>query len=159
MASPARPLLAAAALVLAAASACGSTTAGSGGAGSDTTRSMPTTTAPSSEAPPAPSPTGSASALPVPAEVLGRPAVKAAVADAAKREGVGADEVVLAAFTPVTWSDGSLGCPQPGMAYTQATVEGELLLLRVGTALLQYHGRVGGPFAYCADPTSGYTVG
>ena len=37
--------------------------------------------------------------------------------------------------------------------------EGSIVGILVGTALLQYHGRVGGPFAYCADPTSGYTVG
>ncbi len=31
-------------------------------------------------------------------------------------------EVVLA--ESVTWSDGSLGCPQPGQSYTQALVDG-----------------------------------
>ena len=74
------------------------------------------------------------------------------------REGVAPDEVVIAAWTPVTWNDGSLGCPEKGMAYTQALVDGELLLLRVGTGLFQYHAGRGGSFAYCADPSATYTV-
>jgi hypothetical protein len=67
--------------------------------------------------------------------------------------------VVIAAWSPVTWSDGSIGCPQKGMSYTQATVPGELLMLRVDSALFQYHARTGGSFAYCANPSAGYTVG
>ena len=58
----------------------------------------------------------------------------------------------------MTWSDGSLGCPQEGMAYTQALVDGELLLLRVGTGLFQYHGGEGGSLSYCANPSATYTV-
>lgn len=85
--------------------------------------------------------------------------VAPAIEDTAGREGVSAAEVVIAAWSPVTWSDGSLGCPQKGMSYTQATVEGELLMLRVGTDLFQYHARTGGPFTYCANPSAGYTVG
>jgi hypothetical protein len=68
------------------------------------------------------------------------------------------DEVVIAAWSPVTFSDGSLGCPKEGMSYTQAQVEGEVLLLRVGTGLFQYHAAGDGPFAYCANPSSAYSV-
>ena len=59
----------------------------------------------------------------------------------------------------MTWNDGSLGCPTKGMSYTQALVEGELLMLRTDTGLFQYHASAGGPFAYCADPIANYTVG
>ena len=79
----------------------------------------------------------------------------AAIADAAERAKVDPAEVVIAAWSPVTLNDGSLGCPKKGMGYTQALVEGELLLLRVDTALFQYHARTGGPFAYCANPLEG----
>jgi acyl-CoA synthetase (AMP-forming)/AMP-acid ligase II len=58
----------------------------------------------------------------------------------------------------VEWSDGSLGCPQKGMDYTQALVDGELLMLRVEQALFQYHSARGGPFTYCAAPDASYTV-
>jgi hypothetical protein len=67
--------------------------------------------------------------------------------------------VVIAAWSPVTWNDGSLGCPKKGMSYTQALVEGELLLLRTETGLFQYNAKTRGPFAYCATPSAGYTVG
>ena len=104
-----------------------------------------------------PSPTGTGSALPD--DIRTRPTVVAAIDDTASREGVPPEQVVVAAWSPVTWTDGSLGCPQEGMSYTQALVEGELLILRVGAELFQYHARTGSPFTYCATPTAGYTVG
>lgn len=38
--------------------------------------------------------------------------------------GVGANELTLVRSSATEWSDGSLGCPRPGMAYTQAIVPG-----------------------------------
>ena len=35
-----------------------------------------------------------------------------------------ADTLVLAVWEPATWSNGALGCPDPGSSYTQAIVEG-----------------------------------
>ena len=102
-----------------------------------------------------PSP-GSDAALPD--DLRTRPAVAAAIAETATREDVAPGTVVIAAWSPVTWNDGSIGCPQQGQAYTQALVDGELLLLRVGTGLFQYHAAEGGPFAYCADPSATYSV-
>ena len=32
----------------------------------------------------------------------------------------------------VTWRDGSRGCAQPGMAYTQALIDGSRITLRAG---------------------------
>jgi hypothetical protein len=95
----------------------------------------------------------------LPGDLRTRPAVAAAIADTAERAQVGPDEVVIAAWSPVTWNDGSLGCPKEGMSYTQATVPGELLMLRVDSALFQYHARTGGSFAYCASPSAGWAVG
>ena len=93
-----------------------------------------------------------------PVDVRVQPRVAAAIGDLASRESVAPEQAVVAAFTPVTWSDGSIGCPRPGMAYPQVQVEGELLILRLGTRLFQYHSRGAEPFTYCADPTAGYTV-
>ncbi len=167
-----RPLLVVAAILLAVTAACGSTSSGTGSSGSSgstgstgsasPTGAVPTATPPPSTdtptVPPSPVPTSDLADVPLPPGVMERPAVRAAVEDAATRRQVGTDQVVGAAFVAVTWNDGSLGCPQKGMSYTQMTVEGELLILRVGTALLQYHGRVGGPYTFCAAPTAGYRV-
>ena len=100
---------------------------------------------------------GTSAALPD--DIRTRPTVAAAIGDLAARENVTADQVVVAAWTPVTWTDGSLGCPQEGMSYTQALVEGELLILRTDSGIFQYHARTGGPFAYCENPSAGYSVG
>ena len=43
-------------------------------------------------------------------------------ADAAQRAGVALDKVKVLTVESVTWSDCSLGCPEPGMMYTQALV-------------------------------------
>jgi hypothetical protein len=41
------------------------------------------------------------------------------------------------------WRDGSLGCPQPDMMYTQALVDGYLIQLSAGSRLYNYHGANG----------------
>ncbi len=123
------------------------------------------TPSPATPTPTAASPGGTASVTPptgggatLPDDLRARPAVASAIADLAERQGVDPAQVVIAAWTPVTWNDGSLGCPQEGMGYTQVQVDGQLLVLRVDTALFQYHARGGGPFAYCANPSKGYSV-
>ncbi|WP_392544326.1 hypothetical protein [Oryzobacter telluris] len=158
MSAPARPVLAATTLLVVAllTTACGSTP-GSGGA-QDAGPSATPTASPSTPQP-SPSATLPAGGGLIPADARDRPQVKAAIEAAATLQKVTPDEVVIASFTPVTWNDGSLGCPKKDMSYTMATVEGELLILRVGMALLQYHGRVGGPYTYCPDPSAGYSVG
>ena len=105
------------------------------------------------------SPTPSGVAATLPADLRTRPPVAAAITDAAERAKVTPDEVVIAAWSPVTFTNGSLGCPKEGMSYTQALVEGELLLLRTDSSIFQYTARTGGPFGYCAHPSSDYTVG
>ena len=73
--------------------------------------------------------------------------------DLAKRLSVNPDQIELVSFTPVTWPDGSMGCPEPGMMYTQVLVEGYRIQLRSGGRDYEYHG--GGtraPFL-CAKPS------
>ena len=146
--------------------ACGATFSDGDGDASTPASDAPTTpgagtpTSSSSAPPTLPTPAESAApGAPVPEGLREQPRVAAAIADTATREGVDPAQVLVAAWSPVTWSDGSLGCPQPGMSYTQATVEGELLILRVAGGLFQYHARTGGPFAFCAEPSAGYAVG
>ncbi|HAX24861.1 MAG TPA: hypothetical protein PLR44_11150 [Thermomicrobiales bacterium] len=40
----------------------------------------------------------------------------------------------------VTWPDGSLGCPRPGLLYTQALVRGYFIQLRAAGRDWNYHG-------------------
>ena len=75
--------------------------------------------------------------------------VTAARADAARRSGLPPAQVQLVKAEPVTWSDGSLGCPRPGMLYTQALVPGYRLQLRVGSEIWNYHGSERGALALC----------
>jgi hypothetical protein len=75
------------------------------------------------------------------------PQIEAAIADAAERFGVDPTTVAVARSLRVTWSDGSLGCPQGDMMYTQALVDGFLLTLEVAGQRVDYHGAMDGePF-------------
>lgn len=69
--------------------------------------------------------------------------------DAAERSRLPADQLEVLSFEPVTWSDGSLGCPAPGMSYTQALVPGYRVRVRAGTAVLDYHATARGHFIVC----------
>ncbi len=102
------------------------------------------TTPPSSEpAPPSELPT------------LDVPATPVAVAtdDLAARLGLAADAISLVLTEDVTWSDGSLGCPEPGMAYTQALVDGFRIVLAAGGVEYHYHAAIGSDPFYCANPS------
>jgi hypothetical protein len=73
--------------------------------------------------------------------------VEKAKEDLAQRLSIAISEINLLEARQVTWPDGSLGCPQPGMVYTQVPVEGLLIRLGVGKAMYFYHsGRSGDPF-------------
>lgn len=80
-------------------------------------------------------------------ELLGR-----ILADAKERTGASADELRVVVAEAVTWSDGSLGCPQPGMGYTMALVPGYRVVVEAGGVEHHYHASERGAFTYCADP-------
>ena len=98
-----------------------------------------------SSAPPGATPTvPPPSAGPVPVGVAA--AIRQALADASQRTGRPTDELQIVSAESVTWPDGALGCPQPGMAYTQALVPGFRVRVRAGEELFDYHsGRSGAP--------------
>lgn len=81
------------------------------------------------------------------------PFAAAAVADLAKRLGVDESTITVAVAEFMVWPDGSLGCPEPGMAYTQVQVEGSRAVLIQGNSTYFYHGGEGvpGPFL-CENP-------
>ncbi|WP_427913647.1 hypothetical protein ACPWT1_01350 [Ramlibacter sp. MMS24-I3-19] len=75
--------------------------------------------------------------------------VEAARSDAAGRSGLPAREMKLVALESVTWPDGSLGCPRPGMGYTQALVPGYRIRLQVGREVWDYHASERGGLVLC----------
>lgn len=72
-----------------------------------------------------------------------------ALADAMKRTGLDRRLLKVRSAETVTWSDGSLGCPQPGMLYTQALVPGYRVWIDAGGKLLDYHAGRSGPPMFC----------
>ncbi|HLS39315.1 MAG TPA: hypothetical protein VK038_00960 [Ornithinicoccus sp.] len=162
-----RSALAAGVLALALLAGCGSQETpeepGSTGDAAPTTEE-PTTEEPTTEEPTVqPTPSDDTGATPVPPQaalptgpvppaVAERPQVRKAVADLAQRLGVEESAVTVAGHREVTWRDGSLGCPEPGMMYTQALVPGEQLVLEVDGKLYAYHAATGRDFSYCANP-------
>ena len=70
-------------------------------------------------------------------------------ADLAGRLGIEAEAIELVQAEAVTWPDGSLGCPEPGMFYTQALVEGYRVILRAGGEEYDYRAAEQGYFKLC----------
>jgi len=74
---------------------------------------------------------------------------KNAVTDLAARIGVAADAITVREARSVQWGSGAMGCPKPGMNYTQAIVPGVRLLLAVNETIYYYHGRTGKSLFFC----------
>jgi hypothetical protein len=126
-------------LVAALAIGCGESSDRGEGAPVETPSSSPSEGEPTS--PPSP-PTGPSA---------GR--VEVAVADLATRLGIDPTAVEVVSVEEVTWRDGSLGCAQRGMAYTQALVAGSRIVLRADGAEHEYHQGGSKPPFRCAKPT------
>jgi len=75
--------------------------------------------------------------------------VQAALADAARRTGLDAGALRISSAERVIWSDGSLGCPQPGQMYTQALVPGHRIRIVAGEQTLDYHAGLRGEPRLC----------
>ncbi|HET9693158.1 MAG TPA: hypothetical protein VFP48_02145 [Steroidobacteraceae bacterium] len=77
------------------------------------------------------------------------PMLEAALDDATRRTSTERAAIDVVFAGPVTWSDGSLGCPEPGMMYTQALVPGYRIVLRAGAQVLNYHAGRSGEARFC----------
>jgi hypothetical protein len=75
--------------------------------------------------------------------------IEAALADAANRSTTARTDITVVSAEAVTWPDGSLGCPQPGMMYTQALVSGYRIVLQAGDTVLNYHSAARGRPVFC----------
>jgi hypothetical protein len=92
----------------------------------------------------------------VPSASIPREVRRAVVADAAKRFKVAASAVVLTQVEKITWSDASLGCPEPGRMYGQMLVEGFRVTAKTDGGSLIYNADAGGNVVSCgAVPRAG----
>ena len=66
-----------------------------------------------------------------------------------------AEDIHVVSAAEVTWNDGSLGCPEPGMMYTMALVPGYRIVLESGGVQYDYHGGRSGKPRLCQQPTGG----
>lgn len=160
-----------AALLAAGLAACGATPAAPGSPAAPSPTAAPAAPAPTTTPLPAPVATSvplPAPTLPVDAStiipavptVLGgaglnlpQEALGTAVADLAGRLGVAAADISIVSAEAVEWSDGSLGCPQPGMMYPQVITPGVRVVLGAGGNEYAYHGDTQGVLFYCENPT------
>ena len=67
------------------------------------------------------------------------PLVRQAKDDLASRLARPITEICMISFEEVTWPDGALGCPHPGMKYTQVPVDGARIILAIGGRRYEYH--------------------
>ncbi|WP_433158651.1 hypothetical protein [Kribbella sp. CA-247076] len=144
-------VLAAAALLV----ACGNES-GTEGRPTVSTTPSPGTPSPGTPDPGTPSPGTPSPGTPSPEPSgPGSPAagaIEQAKADLVKRLGIEANQVTVVSAGEVTWPDGSLGCPEPGMNYTQALVPGSRVVLEAGGKEYHYHSGGTRPPFLCTNP-------
>lgn len=80
------------------------------------------------------------------------PEVQAAIDDLATHLGVDPADITVVSYADVTWPDGSIGCPQPGMSYTQALVPGSRLVLDHEGSEYAYHAGREPDLVRCDNP-------
>ena len=66
-------------------------------------------------------------------------AAERARAELAARLGVAAERITVESAEEHTWSDASLGLPEPGMMYAQVLTEGHIVTLSHGGKTYVYH--------------------
>ena len=94
----------------------------------------PGASAPASDGPPSPS-SATAASSPTEGSTVDpqlQPVVDAAIADLRSRPDTGSGPVRVVLAREETFPDGALGCPQPGMSYSQALVDGYRVVLARG---------------------------
>jgi hypothetical protein len=64
-------------------------------------------------------------------------------------DGLKAEEIAVVSAESREWRDGSLGCPKPGMMYTQAITSGYLIVLETGGHQYEFHTDEGNAGVLC----------
>ena len=103
-------------------------------------------TTPSETPTPTSTPQTSRAESQVPEAILG-PILK----EAAKLANVPPQELVIVRAEAVVWNDGSLGCPEPGMEYTQALINGYWVVIKAAGQTYDFRVDRGGSFRPCPE--------
>jgi hypothetical protein len=69
--------------------------------------------------------------------------------DLVERTGAAMEKISVIQAQAIVWNDGSLGCPQPGVMYTQALVNGYQVILEVGDQKYDYRASESGYYLLC----------
>src|SRR5437764_3717862 len=69
--------------------------------------------------------------------------------EAAARAHVPREQLMIVRAESVVWNDGSLGCPEPGMMYTQALVNGYWIVIDAAGEKYDFRVGRGGNFRLC----------
>jgi hypothetical protein len=77
--------------------------------------------------------------------------LEAIQSDLASRTGASSGEIIVLRDQAMVFNDGSLGCPQPGMFYTQAPVNGYWVVLKVEGKEYDYRASESGYFLLCEN--------
>lgn len=83
----------------------------------------------------------------VPGEIF-----EAILADLSARVTLRAEDLTVVTAESVVWADGSLGCPEPDMMYTMATVNGYHVVLETPDGTFDYRVTQNGSFRLCENP-------
>jgi len=71
--------------------------------------------------------------------------------EAAKLANVPPQQLVIVRAEAVVWNDGSLGCPEPGIEYGQALVNGYWVLIKAAGQTYDFRVGGGGSFRLCPE--------
>lgn len=71
--------------------------------------------------------------------------------DLARRALVKHEAITVVSATEQQWSDGAMGCPQPGQMYTQMIVPGYRVVLQAAGNKYSYHSDRRGNFVVCSS--------
>jgi hypothetical protein len=69
--------------------------------------------------------------------------------EAAALAKVDREQLVIVRAESVVWNDGSLGCPEPGMEYTQALINGYWVVIKAAGQEYDFRVGEGGSFRLC----------
>ncbi len=70
---------------------------------------------------------------------------------AAELAKISREQLVIVRAEPAVWNDGSLGCPEPGMQYTQALVNGYWIVIKAAGQTYDFRMGRGGNFQLCPE--------
>jgi hypothetical protein len=80
-----------------------------------------------------------------------QPSVDAALSDAAAHLGVSPAALHVDQVEPREWGDSSLGCPKPGLMYSQIVTPGLLIVISGAGKQLEYHSDTRGRVVLCQE--------